>query len=70
MSLGLLVVIATALGGALILWNAISRTKHASDQMLDSYAEMLERARTQRLRELTAAAQREQQQDDAAADPR
>ncbi len=49
----------SALGGALILWNTVSRTKAISEQMLRQYADMLADARAQRGREMSRAAEAE-----------
>jgi heme exporter protein D len=50
MSILLIILVASAGGGALILWNAVSRTKLASEQMLKQYAEILRDVREQRAR--------------------
>lgn len=62
MSPWVLMVLCTAAGGALVLWNAVSKSKHSSDQMLDSYVEMLAKARAQKIEEVAAAARREEAQ--------
>jgi hypothetical protein len=46
-----LVVLAVAAGGALLVWNMVSRTKHLSEGMLDTYRQMLARAREDRARQ-------------------
>lgn len=58
-----LIVTATAFGGALLLWHAVSRTKHASDEMLVKYREMLADSRAQKAEELA------EQADDTPAEP-
>ncbi len=52
MSLWAFILISTAAGGALLLWHAVSRAKHASEQMLAKYAEMLAEVRRHKAREL------------------
>ena len=47
----------TAVGGALLLWNTVSRTKADSEQMLRKYADMLADARQQRRKDLARAAE-------------
>jgi hypothetical protein len=54
-SIWLFILAATAGGGALILWHAVSMTKHISVEMLDSYAKMLVRAREQKAKTLLAS---------------
>lgn len=57
MSIWMLIVGATALGGALLLWNTVSRTKHASQQMLGEYRELLAGAREEKARQVAAEAE-------------
>jgi hypothetical protein len=52
MSLWMLIVIATAFGGALVVWHMVSRTKHVSEEMLIKYGEMLDRAREEKARQI------------------
>jgi hypothetical protein len=52
MSMWLLIVGATAFGGALIVWNIVSRTKHVTENLLDQYQKMLTDARAQKLEKL------------------
>jgi hypothetical protein len=67
MSLWLLITCATAGGGALLLWHVVSRTKHASEQMLDAYQTMLRQARENRAMALAQAeAQRAEAEAEAA----
>jgi hypothetical protein len=55
MSIWALIVLATALGGALLLWHMVSRTKYVSEEMLEKYRQMLEQARAKKLKELREA---------------
>jgi len=55
MSLWLIVTLVTAGGGALLMWHMVSQTKHDSEQMLDTYGEMLEQARERRAKALAEA---------------
>lgn len=66
MSLWIIMVLATGCGGALLLWHSVSRAKHASEQMLVKYAEMLAEARKHKARELAAASEAEDVQQAAA----
>ena len=66
MSLWVVILVATAGGGALLLWHAVSRAKHASEQMLDKYAEMLAEVRAHKARELAAANEAEEIQETTA----
>jgi hypothetical protein len=59
MSVWTLVVLATAGGGALLLWHMVSRTKHVSEEMLVKYAEMLAKARADKAKALAEEAQAE-----------
>jgi hypothetical protein len=52
MSIWLLITLGTAVGGALLLWHGVSRTKHTSELMLKTYAEMLAEARNKRQAQL------------------
>lgn|GEM_PF-2249947 len=52
MSLWALILLATAFGGALVIWYGVSRTKHLSEEMLKKYAEMLAQAREEKLKKL------------------
>lgn len=54
MSLWAFILAATAFGGALVLWHAVSKAKHLSEGMLDEYARMLTEARQQKAKELAA----------------
>lgn len=56
MSIWLLIVLATAFGGAVLVWHAVSRTKHISEEMLDKYRDMLSDARAEKLKKLAAEA--------------
>jgi hypothetical protein len=51
-SVWVFVAILTALGGALILWHAVSQTKHVSEQLLTTYRQMLVQARDERAKKL------------------
>ena len=53
MSVWILIVAASGLGGALVLWQAISRSKYASEVMLRQYSEMLAAARAEKLKRAT-----------------
>lgn len=46
------IVAATAFGGAVALWHAVSKAKHLSEGMLDEYALMLAAARQKKSKEL------------------
>ena len=48
MSLWLLTVLACACGGALVLWNEVSRSKHFGTQMLKQYETLLSQAREEK----------------------
>lgn len=48
----ILILLASACGGALLLWHSVSRTKHVSEEMLKIYAKILSDARERRAREL------------------
>ncbi len=50
MSVWLLILLASAGGGALLVWHNVSHTKHASEIMLRKYDEMLAEARARRNR--------------------
>jgi hypothetical protein len=50
MSNWLLTLAATAGGGALLLWHAVSRTKYMSEEMLRTYRELLAGSRARRTR--------------------
>lgn len=59
MSIWMIIVGATAFGGALLVWNAVSHVKHNSESVLDKYRELLEHARADkaaRMAEQTAEA--------------
>ena len=55
MSVWFIILAGTAFGGAMVLWSAVSRTKHLSEGMLKQYGEMLAAAREQRTKELIQA---------------
>ena len=66
MSISILVLAATASGGALALWHAVSKAKHLSEGMLDEYARLLAEARQQKANELAAQrAQHEEAEEEA-----
>lgn len=52
MSIWIIIVLATAFGGALLVWHNSTRTKHASEEMLSKYAQMLATAREQKEKKL------------------
>ncbi len=52
MALWMVIVGISAVGGAIVLWNTVSRTKAISEQMLRQYSDMLADARKQKSREL------------------
>lgn len=56
MSAWVFIVAVSALGGALVLWHAISRSKYASEVMLRQYSEMLAAARTEKAKKVAAPA--------------
>jgi len=53
MSMWMLIVAATAAGGALVVWNAVTRTKHVSEQMLATYTDMLAEVRKAKAKSLS-----------------
>ena len=57
MSMWLIILVATTLGGALALWHAVSRAKHVSEGMLDEYSQMLAQARKEKARQLASEAE-------------
>jgi len=59
MTVWMLIVAGTAFGGALIVWHAVSHTKHASEQMLDKYVDLLEKSREKRAELLVEQRRRE-----------
>ncbi len=59
----LVIVGITALGGALLLWNGVSRTKATSEYMLRQYAQTLADARRQKKIDLARAAEAEAEAD-------
>ncbi|MEW6251543.1 MAG: hypothetical protein AB1716_12920 [Planctomycetota bacterium] len=67
MSLWILMVGAAAVGGALVLWHSVSRSKAISEEMLRQYAAMLADARRCRAHEL--AQQNQRAEEDRAAGP-
>jgi hypothetical protein len=52
MATWIFIVAATAFGGAVVLWHAVSKAKHLSEGMLDEYARMLAAARQKKSKEL------------------
>ncbi len=56
MSLWLLAVLACACGGALVLWNEVSRSKHFGTQMLKQYETLLTQAREEKQKQRHAPA--------------
>jgi negative regulator of replication initiation len=52
MSMWALMMAATAAGGALLVWNMVSQTKHVSEGMLDMYRDLLAQSRAQRARKV------------------
>jgi hypothetical protein len=54
MSIWLVILAATAFGGAMTLWHAVSKAKHLSEGMLDEYACMLTQARQRKAKEYAA----------------
>jgi endonuclease IV len=56
MSMWVLIVAASAGGAAVLVWHAVSKTKHASDEMLKKYTEMLEQARKDKAEQLAREA--------------
>ncbi len=57
MSPGTLTWLAIAVGGALVVWHHVSRTKHISEEMLRSYREALAEARAKKARGQAAKAE-------------
>ncbi len=47
-----LMMAATAAGGALLVWNMVSHTKHVSEGMLATYRELLAQSRAERSRKV------------------
>jgi len=58
MSVWTLMILVAAGGGALLVWNMVSRTKHVSEEMLKKYREMLAEARAQRARKLQQSSEK------------
>jgi len=54
-SIWIIIVLATAGGGALLVWHNATRTKHASEEMLSKYAEMLATAREEKEKRILEA---------------
>ncbi len=52
MSLWLVIVLAAAVSGALVVWHGVGRTKHTSELMLGTYAQMLAEARAKKRAQL------------------
>ncbi|HQL54323.1 MAG: hypothetical protein KA383_18430 [Phycisphaerae bacterium] len=48
---------ATAFGGALVVWHAVSEAKHTSEQMLEKYQQVLAQAREEKARQLAKEAE-------------
>jgi len=48
MSFWILVVLAAAVSGAYVVWHGVGRTKHTSEMMLGTYAQMLAEARAKK----------------------
>jgi len=61
MSLSIFVLGATACGGALAVWHAVSKAKHLSEGMLDEYARLLAEARQQKAAELQRQAEQQEE---------
>ena len=51
MASSLLLLVLGALGGALMLWSSVARTKEASELLLDEYEKLLTEARELAMRE-------------------
>ena len=47
-----IMMVATAAGGALLVWSMVSRTKHLSEGMLETYRELLAKSRAERARKV------------------
>jgi uncharacterized protein YbjQ (UPF0145 family) len=56
MSVWVLILATTAIGGALVVWHTVSRIKQFSDQMLDKYSQILAEAREQKSKDLAGKA--------------
>ncbi len=52
MSFWILIVLAAAISGAFVVWQGVGRTKHTSEMMLGTYAQMLAEARAKKRAEL------------------
>lgn len=52
MAMWVFILLATALGGALVVWHSVSKTKGVSEEMLVKYKEMLAKAREKKAEEL------------------
>ncbi len=64
MSLWTWILVASACGGAFLLWHAVSRTKATTEEMLRHYSDLLADARQRKAQELAqraADAEEEQQ---------
>ncbi len=56
------ILLATAFGGALVIWHGVSRTKHLSEEMLKKYSEMLAQAREEKLKKLSEEQEEENEE--------
>ncbi|GEM_PF-6077494 len=68
MSTWIFIVAATAVGGALVVWNAVTRTKHYSELMLNTYSQMLAEARKQKADDLARQAEQTTSESQASSD--
>jgi len=68
MSVWTLMILIAAGGGALLVWNMVSRTKHVSEEMLKKYREMLAEARAERARKLQQSSEKVSTAEEAGAD--
>lgn len=64
MSVWLFIVLATAFGGALLVWQAVSKTKNVSEEMLNRYRDMLTDAREKKAKEISESAEEDSEEGD------
>jgi len=62
MTPGILMWLAVAVGGALVVWHNVSRTKHVCEEMLRSYRDALAEARAKKARQRAEEEEQSKQQ--------
>jgi hypothetical protein len=70
MSMWMLIVLGTAVGGAIVVWHNVSQTKFSSEEMLIRYRKTLEEARQKRIDELNEEAEAEEAADEESSNSR